>query len=408
MGRDRGTYGEEHKDDKRYQRNMAKARNKRRRNERFAVKAAFHGINWNAYTHHGLYDMIMTANPKAMGQRAQAWSELAREIERTTGEVQRSVDRLLKTWRGAAAVSAAGSNTELAGWADEMSHRTTGIAAGLVQYTEAVEEAQKRMPPPEFASAEKLLRQGYDVIATGGPSSAYLVQALVDDQKPDADKANAAKAEAVRVMQTYGTQSQQVHDEMPYFYEAPPTANGAPDSEPIGGGDGGGGDTGGGTSPRPLPAQPGPGVLGDTDGDGIPDSTTAESFTPGTSGPGGPGGPGYGGGTGYGGLPGGGYGSGGDATRGGPGGLGFGGGGGGAAGAAPLAARGAGGAGGPGAAGLAGARGGGALGGAGGMYPGMAGAGMPGEEDKEHTNKYDNGLDLFDDLPPAYPPVFGA
>jgi len=26
----------------------------------------------------------------------------------------------------------------------------------------------------------------------------------------------------------------------------------------------------------------------------------------------------------------------------------------------------------------------------------------------EHLNKYDEGLDLFEDMPPAYPPVFGA
>ncbi|MGH3876940.1 MAG: hypothetical protein ACRDSK_07880, partial [Actinophytocola sp.] len=61
--------------------------------------------------------------------------------------------------------------------------------------------------------------------------------------------------------------------------------------------------------------------------------------------------------------------------------------------------------GGPGgvAAGAAGARGG--MGAMGGM---PFGAGANGEEDGEHTNKYDEGLDLFDDLPPAYPPVFGA
>jgi hypothetical protein len=30
------------------------------------------------------------------------------------------------------------------------------------------------------------------------------------------------------------------------------------------------------------------------------------------------------------------------------------------------------------------------------------------EEDKVHRNKYDEGIDFLDDLPPAYPPVFGA
>ena len=51
----------------------------------------------------------------------------------------------------------------------------------------------------------------------------------------------------------------------------------------------------------------------------------------------------------------------------------------------------------------AGARPGGSFGP--GMYPPMA----PGnrEEDGEHRNRYDNGLDLLDDLPPAFPPVLG-
>ena len=44
-----------------------------------------------------------------------------------------------------------------------------------------------------------------------------------------------------------------------------------------------------------------------------------------------------------------------------------------------------------------------------GAFGGMPlGHGAGGEDDKEHKNKYDEGLDLFDDLPPAYPPVFGA
>jgi hypothetical protein len=60
-----------------------------------------------------------------------------------------------------------------------------------------------------------------------------------------------------------------------------------------------------------------------------------------------------------------------------------------------------------GAAGLGGARGAGGPG-AGSLYPPVAGAGAPGEDDQEHKDKYNEGLDLFDDLPPAYPPVFGA
>jgi hypothetical protein len=57
---------------------------------------------------------------------------------------------------------------------------------------------------------------------------------------------------------------------------------------------------------------------------------------------------------------------------------------------------------------------GGVLGGARAGAPGSGFGGMPmgqsaqGEEDTEHKNKYDEGMDFLDDLPPAYPSVFGA
>ncbi|MDU0288092.1 hypothetical protein NUG22_02660, partial [Saccharothrix longispora] len=41
-----------------------------------------------------------------------------------------------------------------------------------------------------------------------------------------------------------------------------------------------------------------------------------------------------------------------------------------------------------------------------GMYPPTAPGGAR-EEDGEHRNRYDLGLDLLDDLPPAFPPVLG-
>jgi hypothetical protein len=41
-----------------------------------------------------------------------------------------------------------------------------------------------------------------------------------------------------------------------------------------------------------------------------------------------------------------------------------------------------------------------------GPYPPMLRKGP--DEDDDHVNKYDEGLDLFDEVPPAYPPVFGA
>jgi uncharacterized protein YukE len=365
-------------------------RRRRARNHRYADKAAFDGVHWEYYPHHELYDMIMSANPAGMGQRARTWQQLADGITTTTDDLQRTIQHLFDTWGGTAAVRAGESITKLARWADEAGDRSTRIAAGLAKYTDAVQQAQRDMPPPEFAFAETNFSNGYDVKGTGGPSTAILVQHLLDDQKPDFDKHHAAYAKAVEVMRTYGGESQVAHNMTPALDTPQSTVQPGP-LEP--------GQPRQGTPPIPGipdphdPSRPGPGnggpvpsgVAGDLNGDGIPDGTTPGGYTSPGTGPGsGPGagiavGPGAGGAA--------------DVTRGGPGGGGFSGAGGG------LAARG-------GAAGLAaGARG---AAGANGFPPFGAGAGARRDEDAEHKNKFVEGLDLFDDLPPAYPPVFGA
>src|SRR5437764_580114 len=141
----------------------------RARDQRFADKAAFNGINWEHYPHYRLYDMIMSAKPGEMGRQAAAWSTLATAIKQTTDGVDGTIKSLLQTWRGSAAVNAGTSATALAQWAEEASDRSARIGEGLVKYTEAVETAQHRMPPPEFASAKENFLHGYDVKGSGGP-----------------------------------------------------------------------------------------------------------------------------------------------------------------------------------------------------------------------------------------------
>lgn len=396
----------------------SKEQDRRRRaaNREHAEQADFHGINWDWYSHPALYDMVMKARPDQMGERAQAWAKLGNHIKDTTGEVQDVVQALLVSWRGQAAVSAASSSTRLAEWADEASHRATEVGARLVSYAEAVERAQKKMPPPEFAYSEAAFNHDDDVMTTGGPSTAVQVRQFIDDQKPDFEKARDAKAEAVRVMQAYATQAQHVHDTMPAPFDPGPSVTHpdavvpTPPPPPP--------------PPPPLPPQPPEDGRGGSGDPGNHDGTTPEGVIPTTSGqPGsGPGGPGSAGTPGYGtvGVPGadgtrgpgypGGFGVGGPGVGagGGPGargGAGSGVRGGGGAGAEPFAARG-------GAAGEAGRLGGirGAAGtaGAGGFYPPFGATGTQGDDDKEHRTRYVDGLDLLDDLPPAFPPVFGA
>ena len=376
---------------------LEQARAGRIHNRDLAFADNFHDINWQHYSHPQLYDMIKTADPGFIKAQSGQWAALGEAIDTTTRGVGVVLAGLFGTWQGDAAETAKVSNAKLDQWATDMNQRTHQIGARLGEYSDAVEVAQRRMPPPEFAWAENAYNQDKSFTVTSGPSEEIEWAKLLDDQKPDFDKHHQNWLEAVRVMSEYGQQSQGVHDAMPPAYEPGPTTGqtSAPvipklppgEDPPIVG-----------TIPDPIqPGKPGgTGVPGDIDGDGIPDGTTPGGYQPSGTGPG----------TGYGvGVTGPGGGSGADLTRGGAGG--------GFAGVGGLAAGGGGlsGAGGPGArggaaAGLAGARG---AAGASGYPPfGAGGAGAQGEEDAEHKDKYTEGLDLFDDLPPAYPPVFGA
>jgi uncharacterized protein YukE len=383
----------------------------------------FGKANWDAYEHYQLYNMIMKADAGQMYDRAQQWKTLADGIEDTTTEVQRVVQQVMTTWQGQAAVNAGSSATQLMQWAGTASHTAGQVASSMSSYSDAVATAQRHMPPPAFATAERNFRDGYSVMTSGGPADAILLKQLTTDAMVSQQEAHARKAEAVAVMENYESHSKSVHDQMPHFTDAAPATKDAPAFTPRSGAPGAGGAGGSGSGGPGSPGFPpaGSGVSGGSSPSGNTSTSAAGFVDP--FGPSGANGlQGSNGLTGFGGGPGSLNGSGGDALRfgsgfgsGGPGGVGAfgvggaGGPGSGAAagmGAGALAGRGPGGViGGPGGvAGAAGARGG--AGGYGGMP--LGGGRGNGEEDGEHTNKYDEGLDLFDDLPPAYPPVFGA
>lgn len=366
----------------------------------------FGKVNWEAYQHDQLYDMIMKADPGAMGERASQWQSLASKIEGTTSDVQRTMERVMGAWEGQAAVSSAESNSRLMQWAGDASGTAGTIAQGMADYTQAVERAQRYMPEPTFASAERNFRDGYTVTGTGGPSTAVLLKQLLSDGMVSHQEARARKAEAVQVMETYESQSKDVHDGMPQFTDAGSTTTEvdewtpAPDTDPPssppgppgnrpGHGPGSGAGGGGGA------------VVGGGSETGAGAGTSAAGFITPSAGAGGlPGG----GVTGNGGLPGG------TAFGGGLGSLGSGGsevirnspGFGGLAGMGGMPG------GVPGRGGVGGMVAAGRGAGAPGMFGGMPGSRADGDEDGEHKNKYDEGMDFLDDLPPAYPPVFGA
>ncbi|MFK0248798.1 PPE domain-containing protein [Amycolatopsis azurea] len=344
-------------------------------------------INWECYEHRQLWDMIKSAEPPKLGERAHSWARLAEEIGTEAAAVREIVQRLVLSWHGPSSAQAADSAHLLTTWATEAASTSREIGDGLDAYTSAVSEARRKMPEPVHYTAERWFEQGYAVKALDGPNGAYMMDDLLDDKLPTKKEADRAKAEAVRVMEQYEAASRGVRHRLPpLFVAAPKTAD---VHDPVG--------------PPPVvvpPSDPGPPrlTLPPVEREQVPperdpgsphvsvsgtadheDGTYAASagvmdFPSGTTaGP-----------TGFGHGPGpsspGGVLTGEDAARNG---RGFAGG----FGQGAVTAR------------------GGAAGAGFGMYPPMTGAQR--EEDKEHRDRYGSGYDLLDDLPPAYPPVFG-
>lgn len=384
-----------------------RARTRRVRREKAVNdrEATFGRINWDSYEHRELWDMVQSAVPAKLGQHAAWWKEVAAGVSSATEEVSALVRKLRESWQGPSADQAAESVDRLTGWATTVGENARSVGAGLDTYTSVVAEARQRMPEPVHYWAERWFRQGYAVKRLDGPEGTYMLDQLLDDKLPTKKEADDAKAAAVRVMEQYESASHDVRHRLPpEFDTAPPVTAGA------------------GSAPRPPvvrtpappvhrdptpppvhrdPARPSYEGSPDEPGAGPDDATSTASALPptftgagipgaldGVIGAAGPGatssGSGYG--PGFGGLP--------VAGTPGAGTLGEGG----RAGAGRFGA-------GTSSFGPAGTSGRGPAGGYG-MYPPGQGTRRE-EEDTEHRDKYAKGYDLLDDLPPAYPPVFG-
>ncbi|WP_410566897.1 PPE domain-containing protein [Amycolatopsis sp. cmx-4-61] len=405
-------------------RQRAKARRVRREKAVNDREATFGRINWDSYEHRELWDMVQSAVPAELGEHAAWWKEVAAGVTSATEEVSALVGKLQESWQGPSADQAATSVDRLTGWAATVGENARRVGSGLDTYTSVVSEARHRMPEPVHYWAERWFRQGYAVKRLDGPEGTYMLDQLLDDKLPTKKEADDAKAAAVRVMEQYESASHEVRHRLPpEFDTAPPVTAGSDPRPPVAR-----------TPPAPpVPRDPAPPVPpaprnpaprdpvprdpvptsddGSHDGPGAgpDDSTSTASALPptftgagfpgaldgviGAAGPGSATGAGSGYGSGFAGVPGTpGFGTPGSGTPG-SGTLGEGG----RAGAGRFGA-------GTSGFGPGGTSGRGAAGGYG-MYP--PGQGAQREEDTEHRDKYAKGYDLLDDLPPAYPPVFG-
>ncbi|MFG1647860.1 PPE domain-containing protein [Amycolatopsis sp. NPDC049252] len=378
-------------------REKAKARRVRREKAVNNREDTFGRINWDSYDHRELWDMVQSAEPRKLGEQAYRWAELAQGVGNSTDDVHAVVQKLLLSWRGPSAAQAADSVQRLTGWATTAGENARYIGDGLDTYTAAIGEAQKKMPEPVHYWAERWFKEGYAVKRLDGPEGTYMLDELLDDKLPTKKQADDAKAEAVRVMEQYEGASHDVRHRLPPAFDVAPPVS-VVDGDPV--------VPRVPPSPTPSPApspspSPSPGP-----GSSPGDSTTTAGVLPGTLTGSGAGLSGFSGLPGLSGLPGadGVIGAGGSVT--------------GFAGVPGMPGSGTGalgegagtGAGrfgtgtsgfGPGTTGTRGAAGGY------GMYPPGTQGGARGEEDTEHRDKYADGYDLLDDLPPAYPPVFG-
>ncbi|MEC3976722.1 PPE domain-containing protein [Amycolatopsis sp. H20-H5] len=351
------------------------------------TEAAFGTIHWDGYQHRELWDMVKSAEPAVLGEHAHRWAELAKGVDTATADVRTTVQKLLLSWRGPSAVQAAESVHRLTDWASDAGEQARHIGDGMDVYTAALTEARRSMPEPVHYYAERWFRDGRAVTALNGQSGAYMMDELLDDKLPGKQQMDDAKARAVRVMEQYEDASKGVRHRLPpMFGTAPQVTARVPDEPPravvvvpIGGplpGDPDPRDR----APGPVP-QPGPSPVAGRPG--YDDGTYAASAVPGElSGVGGQAGSGVNG------LNGGGVPGAADALDDGArSGRGFGGG--------------------PAAGGFGPGQAGGARAGMGGFGMMPPGAGARREDDEEHHDRYAVGHDLLDDLPPAYPPVFG-
>ncbi|MCX2951587.1 PPE domain-containing protein [Lentzea sp. NEAU-D7] len=392
-GRDKGYFSEEHRPSARQRRREKRLREQRRRN---LHEDAFDSgtIRWDAYTHQQMWDMVHAADVPGMSVRSAQWKELAPGLRGTSRSVQDVVNRLTSSWRGPSAELAAQAASALTSWGETVGDSSERVARGLENYTTVLQETKRRLPEPVHYWAERHFREGYDVKVVDGPQGLNLLEQLTDDHMPTKAEARNAKAEAVAVMQVYESESRNTRSTLPVFDTAPPvTQPPAPVSPPP---------------PVDVPREPTPEVTPAPVKpvpvpDGRPpvddDSTMVAAVGP-TGAPQGT--TGFGTTTGFGAPAGGVHGT----AAGMPGGS-----------ASGLQGTGPGVPG--GAAGVLGQQGGrGVVAGLSGRGPGAVpaaggygmmppAAGANGEEDRHHTNRYAERMDLLDDIPPGAPPVLG-
>lgn len=105
------------------------------------------GVNWNGYDLNSLIGMVANkANPAQVDAVAGLWRQQGTSISQGAGDLQKSLNTLMKYWQGSAAGQSANSVATNTSWLSGLGNTTTQMASPIQDAAGALRSAQSMMP----------------------------------------------------------------------------------------------------------------------------------------------------------------------------------------------------------------------------------------------------------------------
>ena len=169
--------------------------------------------------------MIMSANPQAIQERAQAVRKFAQDMHKVTDFVHDTAQNMFGLWSGSSAQQAAQTINQVTSWADHTAETASQIAHSLGHYADALNEARDTMPEPiNWGAVNKALSGGTVDLSTSGVNAAT-IQAIARGHHLNTPQAQqkelANKTKAVAVMRKYHATSTSIYRTTPTFTNPP-------------------------------------------------------------------------------------------------------------------------------------------------------------------------------------------